>query len=291
MRIASLAALGLVSLGLCSPAGAEVIEETENRFVTKDEAVVSATPKETWLALISPAGWWSSEHTWSADAANLRLTPQAGGCFCEKIPEEVTADSFTLEGSVEHMRVIQAYPERALRMVGALGPLQSEPVSGVLTIVLTEVETPEGMGTRIVWEYNVGGPMRYEVPVIAKAVDAVMSLQLAGLSKKLGPVELPRPQEPEATDEDEAGDEDGAEAGAEDGNSAGKPVGDKPPVLIEAEDTLGEAPAPAKTEKADKADKEPVKPTPSVEEAFDDLAQPPPTPPPTQPPSPPRPRR
>ena len=39
------------------------------------------------------------------------------------------------------MRVIQAYPEEPLRMVGALGPLQSEPVAGVLTIALTEVET------------------------------------------------------------------------------------------------------------------------------------------------------
>jgi hypothetical protein len=74
-------------------------------------------------------------------------------------------------------------------MVGALGPLQSEPVNGVLTIAISEVEG----GTRIVWEYNVGGQMRYEVPVIARAVDAVMGLQLAGLAKPLGPVALAAP--------------------------------------------------------------------------------------------------
>jgi hypothetical protein len=80
------------------------------------------------------------------------------------------------------MRVVQAYPEVALRMVGALGPLQSEPVTGVLTITLTEVDE----GTQIVWEYNVGGPMRYDVETIARAVDGVMTQQLAGLAQLLG---------------------------------------------------------------------------------------------------------
>ncbi len=168
-------------------ANAEVVRTGDNGFVTRDEAVVRADLKQTWLALISPADWWSAEHTWSADAANLKLTPQAGGCFCETIPEVNEPDRFTLEGSVEHMRVVQAYPESALRMIGALGPLQSEPVTGVLTIALSKVDE----GTRIVWEYNVGGPMRYEVPVISKAVDGVMSIQLAGLAKRLGRVDKP----------------------------------------------------------------------------------------------------
>ncbi len=168
-------------------ANAEVARSGDNGFVTRDEAVVKADLKQTWLALISPADWWSAEHTWSADAANLKLTPQAGGCFCETIPEVNQPDRFTLEGSVEHMRVVLAYPESALRMIGALGPLQSEPVTGVLTIALSKVDE----GTRIVWEYNVGGPMRYEVPVISKAVDAVMSIQLAGLARRLGRVDKP----------------------------------------------------------------------------------------------------
>src|SRR3546814_4871280 len=84
------------------------------------------------------------------------------------------------------MRVIQAYPERALRMEGALGPLQSEAVTGILTIAIPEVEE----GTRIVWEYVVGGHMRFEIPVIAKAVDGVLSQQLAGLAASLGRVDV-----------------------------------------------------------------------------------------------------
>lgn len=170
-----------------APASAEVTRTTDDSFVSRNEVVVKATPKEVWLALITPSTWWQSAHTWSGDAKNLTLTPQAGGCFCETIPEVDEPGRFTLEGSVEHMRVVQAYPEAALRMVGALGPLQSEPVNGVLTIVISKHE----MGTRIVFEYNVGGPMRYEIPVISKAVDGVMAAQMASLAKPLGVVELP----------------------------------------------------------------------------------------------------
>ncbi len=182
----TLAGLALASAS-AAPAAAEIIEAREDHFVTRNQAVVEADAKAVWLALISPSRWWSGEHTWSADAANLTLTPQAGGCFCEKIPEVNEPDRFTLEGSVEHMRVLQAYPEVALRMQGALGPLQSEPVTGILTIAISDVED----GTRIVWEYNVGGKMRYPLEVIAPAVDGVMTLQLTRLADMLGTVSAP----------------------------------------------------------------------------------------------------
>lgn len=177
----------LSCVSFTTPLSAEVTDLDGDHFVIRTSAVVEADTKTTWLALISPSRWWSDEHTWSADAANLSLTPQAGGCFCERIPEVEDANRITLEGSVEHMRVIQAYPERALRMQGSLGPLQSEPVTGILTVTLSEVET----GTRIVWEYNVGGPMRYDASTIAIAVDGVLTQQLTGLADLLGPVETP----------------------------------------------------------------------------------------------------
>ncbi len=182
----------VAALTAVTPAAAEVVRTTDDSFVSRHEVVVEASPKEVWLALITPAGWWRADHTWSGDAKNLTLMPQAGGCFCETIPEVDEPGRFTLEGSVEHMRVVQAYPESALRMVGALGPLQSEPVTGVLTIAISTVPK----GTRVVWEYNVGGPMRYEVPVISKAVDGVMGLQLAALAKPLRVVPMPPPAPP-----------------------------------------------------------------------------------------------
>jgi hypothetical protein len=174
------------------PASAEVVKADADGFVTRDMAVVTADTKAVWLALISPAKWWKKEHTWSGDAANLMLRPQAGGCFCERIPEDPDSDEVTLEGSVEHMRVIQAFPEKVLRMRGGLGPLQSEAATGVLTIALGESEVDGAKTTTIVWEYVVGGYMRYKGPEIAKAVNAVMSQQLVSLANMLGRANTPQ---------------------------------------------------------------------------------------------------
>ena len=162
---------------LSAPLAAEVVETREDGFVTRDTAVVAASPMETWLALTRPGQWWNASHTWSGDPANMSLEPQAGGCFCERVPGEDREDGFSLDGSALHMTVVQAYPLRVLRMRGGLGPLQGEPATGILTITLKEVDE----GTRVLWEYNVGGPMRYEIPEISRAVDGVMSQQLTGL--------------------------------------------------------------------------------------------------------------
>ncbi len=229
LRCATLAA---AALALSAPAAAELTQTSDSGFVSRHEVVVDASPKDVWLALISPAGWWRSEHTWSGEAANLMLTPQAGGCFCETIPEVDEPGRFTLQGSVEHMRVIQAYPERALRMQGALGPLQSEPVIGILTIAISETE----QGTRIVWEYNVGGTMRYEVPVIAKAVDAVMGAQLGALAALLGPVAEQVADEvaavPDAAEPDEPANDSESDAAPKDA-TAPKPEPEPKPASVD----------------------------------------------------------
>ncbi|WP_241765817.1 SRPBCC family protein [Erythrobacter longus] len=250
--------LGTVAI-VASPAMAEVVEARDDHFITRTEAVVDASAKETWLALISPAGWWSSEHTWSADAANLKLTPQAGGCFCETIPEVDEPGRFTLQGSVEHMRVIQAYPEVALRMSGALGPLQSEPVTGILTIALSEADAGEDgeARTKIVWEYNVGGKMRYPVPVISNAVDGVMTLQLTRLAELLGPVELPGSEE----DVEEAPAEESASAELSEEEGA---------ATIEAQEVLDDGEAQEDGAAVEDSGEGPE--GPSVDEAFGDLS-------------------
>jgi len=184
-------------------ASAKVVKQDAAGFVTRDTVVVESAPRETWMALISPAKWWNGAHTWSGDPANLSLTPQAGGCFCEHIPEVETRADVGLAGSAQHMTVVHAAPDKALRMRGALGPLQSEAVTGVLTIALAEVE----QGTAITFEYVVGGYMRYEMPPISEAVDGVMSQQLAGLAALLGPVDAPA-EEDVGTGADESTEDD-----------------------------------------------------------------------------------
>lgn len=228
---------------LATPAQAEIVELADGGFVTRDAAAVGADPQTVWLALISPGEWWSDAHTWSGDAANMTITPQGGGCFCERIPAQEKDGAVGLDGSVQHMVVLQANPRKVLRMRGSLGPLQSEPVSGVLTITLK----PIGKGTRIVWEYVVGGYMRYEPQVIAKAVDGVMSQQLAGLADKLGRIAdpeaapAPKPQPKEQPDPAPA--------------PKDKPA-DKPDA--KAESAIGED----FLDDADAGDSEPAKPAP-----------------------------
>lgn len=162
------------------PAQAEVVAQSDAGFVIKQSVEVSADQQAIWKALIAPAKWWSSEHTWSHDAANLYLDAQATGCFCEKLPRPADAPADQRIGSAEHMHVIFADPQRGLlRMSGALGPLQGEALNGTLTIELKKTET----GTRIELEYVVGGYMRMKTEEIAPAVDGVLGQQLAGLAK------------------------------------------------------------------------------------------------------------
>ena len=177
------AVIGWAFAALSVPALAEVVETSADHFVTRDTATVKATPKAAWLALIEPAGWWDDDHTWSGSAANLSLVPQGGGCFCERIPEKESTADTGLAGSAQHMTVLMAEPAKVLRMRGGLGPLQSEPVDGVLTVTLQPVAGGE---TKLVWEYVVAGHMRYPVAKISASVDTVMSQQLAHLAGKLG---------------------------------------------------------------------------------------------------------
>lgn len=174
-------ALAAASL-LAGPARAEVAEKSDNGFVVREVAEVPADAAATWAALIAPAKWWNDEHTWSGKAANLYIDAQASGCFCELLPLPEGMPEGTRRGSVQHMRVIYASPFKVLRMSGALGPLQSEAVNGTLTITLK----PTDKGTQILWEYVVGGYMRYKVEEIAPAVDKVLAEQIVGLAKVLG---------------------------------------------------------------------------------------------------------
>lgn len=188
-------ATGAAMLALSTPAVAEVVDKSAEHFVTRDGVTVKAAPTAAWLALIEPAGWWDDAHTWSGSATNLSIVPQGGGCFCERIPQKDAAMDTGLAGSAQHMTVVMAEPAKVLRMRGALGPLQSEPVDGVLTVTM---QPATGGGTKLVWEYVVAGHLRYPVDKISTAVDGVMSQQLGHLADKLGRMEEAAPAKPAA---------------------------------------------------------------------------------------------
>lgn len=205
-------ALGLALFGSAVPASAKVADVSERGFVVRHLVEVAASPAKTWDMILEPAKWWESSHTWSGDAANLSIEAKAGGCFCEVLRNPKSPNAAP-RGSVEHMRVVYIENGRALRMVGALGPLQADAANGTLTIEIK----PAKDGTQVLLEYVVGGFLRTPMDKLAPAVDGMLGAQLASLAGKLGgsfsaafplpedrPVEKPQaekagPPEPPAT--------------------------------------------------------------------------------------------
>lgn len=152
-----------------TPAGAEVVKTDPAGFVTEHKLVVAAPPAKVWATIARPALWWSSEHTYSGNAANISVDARPGGCWCEKIGD----------GAIEHLRTLYAQPGKILRFSGALGPLQSGAVTGTLTFALK----PAGEGTELTITYVVGGYHPNGLGTFAAIVDGVVGAQWAGLKK------------------------------------------------------------------------------------------------------------
>lgn len=196
------------------PAAAKVTEVSERGFVVRHMAEVPVGEAETWDTLLKISDWWDSEHTWSGSAANMSIDPRAGGCFCEVLPDPESPRAAP-RGGVEHMRIVYVERPRALRMVGALGPLQADAANGTMTIHLKPAES--GKGTRILLEYTVGGYVRTPFEKLAPAVDGVLGGQVKRLATKLGGTTAAFP----SPEEDAGGPENGAEAAPE---NAGKEI-------------------------------------------------------------------
>jgi uncharacterized protein YndB with AHSA1/START domain len=169
MRILPIAAAAFCAV---SPASAEVTSSSPIHFDIESRVIVAATPARAYEALGQPGMWWNGAHSYSGNAANMRLELWAGGCFCETLPDG---------GTVEHMHVVQVLPGRVIRMTGALGPLQAEALTGTLTWSLRAVPG----GTEISSVYLVSGHVRGDTGSYAAPVDAVLREQLERLRQYL----------------------------------------------------------------------------------------------------------
>jgi hypothetical protein len=146
---------------------AAVVDSSEAGFTLTFEAKAKATPMKSYRAVVNSIGkWWSSEHTYTGDAAHLYIEDRPGGCFCERFP---------VGGGIEHMRVLYSDPGRALRLSGALGPLQEMAITGRMTWNFAQVEE----GTEIRLTYAVGGYGPGGLAPLAGIVDRVISEQFA----------------------------------------------------------------------------------------------------------------
>jgi len=160
-------ALALFATGV----SAEVRARTDNGFTLGYERPVRAAPDRVLETVAMPSGWWSSDHTYSGDAANIRLDMIPGGCWCEALPG----------GGVKHAEVVMVWPgRRMVRFDAPFGPLQGMGADAVLT--MTWSDPPEG-GERVLrWTFVVNGP---GTGAMADAIDGVMSEQFRRLGDRL----------------------------------------------------------------------------------------------------------
>ncbi len=150
-----------------APAVAEVTKTDPAGFVSVHKLTIAAPPEKVWDTIARPSAWWSKDHSYTGDAANLSIDPRPGGCWCEKMPG----------GAVEHARTIYADRGKVFRFSGAFGPLQSGAVNATMTFALKA----EGKGTALTVTYVAGGFHPNGIENFAKVVDQVIGAQMPGL--------------------------------------------------------------------------------------------------------------
>lgn len=156
--------LGLYALG--NVAEAAVVSSDAGGFVVREEVGFPGGVARAWKRLVDVGSWWDPKHTYSGRSSNLSLTLKPGGCWCEKLGQG---------GFVRHLDVVLVMPGKALRLTGALGPLQAMGATGALTFTL---RSTSDTSTEVVAEYSVVGYSHEGLKSLAAAVDAVLAEQM-----------------------------------------------------------------------------------------------------------------
>ena len=160
----------VVLLSISLPVAAEVLQSGENGFSVSHSKTISAVPSEVYETMTRHIDqWWDGDHSWSRNAANLYLTPEINGCFCEKLPGE---------GHVEHLRIIYLSPAQEIRFDGELGPLQTMAVQGRM---IWKIKASDD-GSEVSFTYHVHGFTEGGFSGLAPAVDDVIGEQLSRLA-------------------------------------------------------------------------------------------------------------
>jgi uncharacterized protein YndB with AHSA1/START domain len=161
-RVAAVAALLVPTVGQ-----AEVTAQSAAGFTLAQRVEVKAAPEKLFEAIGHVDRWWNPEHTYSGEAANLKLELSAGSCFCERWGGN----------SVAHAHVVNVIRDKLVRMDGALGPLQELAVTGIWTLAIGVVEGK----TVLRVTYRVVGPADAGLERWPAKVDEVLSMQTARL--------------------------------------------------------------------------------------------------------------
>lgn len=157
-----------IALFAATPAAAEVVSAGSNGFEVRHGVNLVIPQAKAYAAFSEIQNWWSKDHTYSGDAANLSLQLRPGGCFCERLDNG---------GGIEHLRVTYVQPGERVVLTGALGPLLYEAATGVMDI---KVERIAG-GSRITMDYKAAGFAKGGAAELAPIVDKVLGDQMKRL--------------------------------------------------------------------------------------------------------------
>ena len=151
---------------------AAVLDKAASGFVIEISVVVDSTPESAYAQFLRINEWWDGEHSWFGKAENFTLDARAGGCFCEVEGER----------QVQHMTVSFVEPNKEVRMLGGLGPLQMMGVHGAMSWKFDSLENGQ---TRIMHRYSVSGYVKGGLDQLADIVDQVQTSQVQRLKDKL----------------------------------------------------------------------------------------------------------
>ena len=143
---------------------AEVVSANPNGFHVRQTLQLVVPPEVAFDAFGRVGDWWDKGHTYSGDAANLSLSLNSGGCFCEKLKNG---------GGVEHMRVSFVDPGKRIVLTGSLGPLLYDATAGSMDVQFEKIAG----GTKVTMDYKVAGFADAGADKLAPVVDGVLGAQ------------------------------------------------------------------------------------------------------------------
>lgn len=164
MLKSTIPAVAAICLLSATPAAAEVVERHADGFILRFTKTMETSAGDVFLSIQNIGGWWDPAHTYSGDAANLSLSFEPNGCFCETMPD----------GSLfEHGRM-RRLDDDHLVLDAPLGPLKGRATKADLTFSWPDA----GMQVAVTMMFVVEGP---GLGALADPVDEVMAAQFARL--------------------------------------------------------------------------------------------------------------
>ena len=78
--------IAVLALLAAAPTQAVIVGADSHGFELRHSIDLPVAPAQAFAAFAQYGSWWSKDHTYSGNAANLRLSLVPGGCFCESFP-------------------------------------------------------------------------------------------------------------------------------------------------------------------------------------------------------------